>query len=167
MHVAGEGYKMGLIFTIRCFCNSLQTKFFCFDSKRKRLVARCKFFSFSQIHIFIPFFLNMHVWVFLIVTWNFTYVMSLKMRTRVLIHAPFHSTGKYDFSCPTCGKGFQCKSYLRVHQRTHSNVKPYPCITCGQNFKSKQSLINHTNRHLGVKPYMCDICGRGFVTRGD
>ncbi|KAJ8956017.1 hypothetical protein NQ318_006293 [Aromia moschata] len=73
---------------------------------------------------------------------------------------------EYDFSCPTCGKGFQCKSYLMVHQRVHSDVKPYPCTTCGQNFKTKQSLLDHTNRHLGVKPYMCEICGRGFITKG-
>lgn len=78
----------------------------------------------------------------------------------------FHFTGHYDFSCPTCGKGFQCKSYLMVHQRVHSDVKPYPCTTCGRNFKTKQSLLDHTNRHLGVKPYMCDICGRGFITKG-
>lgn len=74
--------------------------------------------------------------------------------------------GQYDFSCSVCGKGFQCKSYLMVHQRVHSDVKPYPCTTCGQNFKSKQSLMDHTNRHLGVKPYICDICGRGFITKG-
>lgn len=75
-------------------------------------------------------------------------------------------TGHYDFSCPTCGKGFQCKSYLMVHQRVHSDVKPYPCTTCGRNFKTKQSLLDHTNRHLGVKPYICDVCGRGFITKG-
>lgn len=75
--------------------------------------------------------------------------------------------GQYDLSCPTCGKGFQCKSYLMVHQRVHSDIKPYPCTTCGRNFKTKQSLLDHTNRHLGVKPYMCDICGRGFITKGE
>ncbi|KAJ8973764.1 hypothetical protein NQ317_017566 [Molorchus minor] len=63
-------------------------------------------------------------------------------------------------------KVFNVKSYLMVHQRVHSDIKPYPCTTCSQNFKTKQSLLDHTNRHLGVKPYMCDICGRGFITKG-
>lgn len=79
----------------------------------------------------------------------------------------FHDfSGQYEFSCPTCGKGFQCKSYLTVHQRVHSSIKPFPCTTCGQNFKTKQSLLDHTNRHLGVKPFICNVCGRAFITKG-
>ncbi|KAH1002197.1 hypothetical protein HUJ04_008308 [Dendroctonus ponderosae] len=72
---------------------------------------------------------------------------------------------QYDLRCPVCGKGFQCRSYLMVHQRVHSDVKPFPCSTCGLNFKTKQSLLDHTNRHLGLKPYTCTVCKRGFITK--
>lgn len=53
-----------------------------------------------------------------------------------------------------------------VHQRVHSDIKPFVCKQCSRRFKTKQSLLDHMNRHLGVKPFLCDICGRGFITKG-
>lgn len=92
-------------------------------------------------------------------------VICFRSKIGLAQHEANHS-GQYEFSCGTCGKGFQCKSYLVVHQRVHSDLKPYVCKQCSQRFKTKQSLLDHMNRHLGVKPFLCDICGRGFLTKG-
>lgn len=55
------------------------------------------------------------------------------------------------------------KSYLTVHQRTHTGKNPFKCNECGKRFYVKSNLINHQRIHTGEKPYECKRCGKSFL----
>lgn len=86
-------------------------------------------------------------------------------RYRIEMTHDFFVTGEYKFSCEICNKGFQIKSYLTIHMKVHSDVKPFTCNICGIAIKSKQALIDHENRHLGVKAYKCTTCDQKFISK--
>lgn len=46
-------------------------------------------------------------------------------------------------SCKTCGKCFPAASNLLIHERSHSNEKPFVCGKCGKSYKHKQDLQLH------------------------
>ena len=47
--------------------------------------------------------------------------------------------------CNGCDKLFKCKSILKRHERTHSNVKSFFCL-CGKSFSQKCSVKSHVRR---------------------
>ncbi|XP_071995377.1 uncharacterized protein [Engystomops pustulosus] len=70
---------------------------------------------------------------------------------------------KRQFSCPECGKGFDHKSNLVNHQRSHTSVKSsFSCTECGKCFNKKSLLVNHQRTHTGEKPFVCTECGKCF-----
>ena len=71
--------------------------------------------------------------------------------------------------CPTCGKSFSRKSYLKLHQlRVHDDNYQgrYKCEvkTCGRYFDDKTAFQDHLNLHKGIKPHVCEKCGKSFTT---
>jgi uncharacterized Zn-finger protein len=92
---------------------------------------------------------------------------SFKSKLGLQEHEAARHTGKFNFTCEVCQKGFHVRSYLIGHQRIHSNAKKFKCNTCNISFKSKQSLIDHENRHLGIKMFTCKdkACNKGFITK--
>lgn len=52
-------------------------------------------------------------------------------------------------SCVLCHKGFNSRSNLRSHMRTHTNQKPFHCKTCGRRFSQSSTLRNHVRLHTG------------------
>nr|XP_032514667.1 zinc finger protein 596-like [Danaus plexippus plexippus] len=50
-----------------------------------------------------------------------------------------------------------------MHQRTHSDERPYPCALCDKAFKCKSALDRHFRSHSGEKPYVCQVCGKAFA----
>lgn len=82
-----------------------------------------------------------------------------------LIEHQAKHTGQHKYPCEICGKGFQIKSYLATHMKTHQSAdNAFKCTTCGLALKSKDALINHENRHLGLKPFGCTQCDQKFVS---
>ena len=57
------------------------------------------------------------------------------------------------FACDVCKKSFKTKSYLNVHKRIHSGMKPYKCDVCEKSFGRKDTLINHMLVHSGKKDF--------------
>lgn len=63
----------------------------------------------------------------------------------MLIHS-----GKKDFICDFCGKGFNRASNLTVHRRIHTGETPFKCQTCGKSFIQAHCLRKHLATHRKI-----------------
>jgi len=77
--------------------------------------------------------------------------------------------GKMVYQCSECYKRFGQLSNLRVHYRTHTQVRPYSCYmenkyggSCGKTFKQLAHLQKHLMIHSGMKPHPCAFCEKRF-----
>ncbi|CAD7689296.1 unnamed protein product [Nyctereutes procyonoides] len=51
-----------------------------------------------------------------------------------------------------CGRGFNDRSHLSRHQRTHTGENPYVCRECGRGFTHRTNFIIHQRTHTGRSP---------------
>eukprot|EP00111_Clytia_hemisphaerica_P006977 TCONS_00020216-protein len=88
-------------------------------------------------------------------------VTSLKMSTN--LNGTLHSTEvERSHICDVCGAGFQWRSHLRRHQKTHTNEK-FECDICHAGFGQQSYFNAHYKSHFNDKPYKCEACGKRFV----
>ncbi|GFQ66024.1 PR domain zinc finger protein 12 [Trichonephila clavata] len=69
---------------------------------------------------------------------------------------------KKKLNCVICHKGFNSRSNLRSHMRTHTQQKPFKCNVCFRRFSQSSTLRNHTRLHTGEKPYRCNTCRSAY-----
>ncbi|XP_045148302.1 zinc finger imprinted 2 [Echinops telfairi] len=62
--------------------------------------------------------------------------------------------------CCDCGKGFQRKSHLCQHYRTHAQQRPFQCQLCGRCFSWPSYLTQHYQLH-SQKTALLPPCLRG------
>ena len=73
---------------------------------------------------------------------------------------------KQKFLCTICGKGFNARHNLNVHEyQFHStSSRVYACSVCTKTFSHSFLLTKHVRR-THESNYICDICKKSFKTR--
>ena len=54
---------------------------------------------------------------------------------------------RFILSCKYCNKQFAQKSKLQMHERVHTNERPFGCAECGKAFKRNSHLKKHQKTH--------------------
>ncbi|XP_028162870.1 oocyte zinc finger protein XlCOF6-like [Ostrinia furnacalis] len=87
--------------------------------------------------------------------------------SHILIHKNAKNKTVKRFECSICGKGCSSQAMLIMHERVHTNERPYPCQLCSLRFKTKTHLRTHQLTHTREKKFGCSVCMKFFALKGN
>ena len=95
-------------------------------------------------------------------------VCSKVCSSRSSVHSHYTQKHTTRFQCnfDDCNRCFACDAQLKIHQRSHTNDKPFACKFCDKSFTIKSILTRHVRIHTGEKPYKCQYCQKRFTQSG-
>ena len=73
--------------------------------------------------------------------------IGFKLKVHLKKHNLYRHSLDYPCECSICGKRFKDSSAVRLHERIHSEDRPFEC-GCGKSFKTKENLWGHQNRKM-------------------
>ncbi|ELU03123.1 hypothetical protein CAPTEDRAFT_34004, partial [Capitella teleta] len=68
--------------------------------------------------------------------------IGFKLKVHLKKHNLYRHSSEYPCECSICGKKFKDSSAVRLHERIHSNDRPFKCV-CGKSFKTRENLWGH------------------------
>ncbi|XP_014602221.1 PREDICTED: zinc finger protein 561-like [Polistes canadensis] len=88
---------------------------------------------------------------------------SVSWKSRGILN---YSLKPFKHTCSKCNKKWKTSTELKIHMKSHSNIRPYMCEICGQAYKYKQALNIHIDMHNGISPFQCSYCNKCFTQKG-
>ena len=73
-----------------------------------------------------------------------------------------HLGQKYLCNFENCGKEFNFRSNLRIHEKRHLNIFIYRCQYCQKGFNHKVHFEYHINCHENQRNFKCTKCDKAF-----
>ena len=74
-------------------------------------------------------------------------------------------SGETKFCCEICSKISKTKRGFIIHQRSHTDERPYNCDNCEKSYRETSSLNQHKKIYHGKNSKIkCDVCDRIFMS---